>query len=471
MVPTRTSTFTEPHVTLTQTVEPPSEISPSDVNNPARKIAFYCAAAMVFLRVSMLHQLLTYEMHVNLYYLYVFGIPAIMGVLLSGGVQRTFYGKAAYCWVGFTAWLLISVPFSTWHGGSFPLVSGYVRTDIPILFMVAGLTLTWKEFRLMLWVMAWSGVVNIAAAKLFMVSGNTNYGYRLALTAGTVSDPNDFAAHMLFVSPFLLWVVFTSKSAVMRMFFLVCSCTSAFIILKTASRGAAVAMAVFFLYYLWRATPKQKIVTIVLLPIGLAIGAATVSPEALRRILSFAGQHNSVEEAVESQQARKYLFLKSLEYTIKFPLFGVGAAQFSTYEAFHNEVGGMRHGMAHSTHCSFTQVSAECGIPALLFFVFGIILTYTQTARMYRQTRGQPANQDIRAAAFCILLSMVGFTVAITFLNFGYFFYQPLHAALAIALTRTGKEELRERALTPVAAKPALFRAAGWRLPQRGYAG
>jgi len=405
---------------------------------------------VVFLRVSMLHQILTHEMRVNLYYLYLFSVPAILGVLLTGGVRRTLQGRTAWYWVGFTAWLLLTVPFSTWRGGSFPLVFDYLRTNLPLLFMVAGLTLTWKEFRFLLYTLAVSGVINLVTARLF-TSQNDIYGYRLALQVGTVADPNDFAAHLLFVAPFLLWIVFASKSPILRAAFLACAGALTFVVLKTASRGAAIALVVAILYFLWRASSRQKIALLVMLPVGIAIGAAVVSRDTLQRLTSFVGTSNSVDEAVASQEARRYLFFKSLEYTAKFPVFGIGPGQFSTYEVFHNEVAGMSHGLGFSTHDSFTQASAECGIPAFLMFAAGMLSAYLLAKRTYKDTRGDPRFRDIHAAAFCLLLSMVGFTVAISFLNFAYFFYEPFHAALAIVLARTAKEEMRTRAVPPPA--------------------
>jgi hypothetical protein len=51
----------------------------------------------------------------------------------------------------------------------------------------------------------------------------------------------------------------------------------------------------------------------------------------------------------------------------------------------------------------------------------------------------------MRAAVFCIMLGMVGFTVAITFLNFAYFFYLPAMAGLATGVWSAAEREFQLR--------------------------
>src|SRR5579883_1683910 len=119
VVPTAKRVVAPPPTVESAPAAPPSEILIADVNNPSRIIAFYCATVVVFIRVGMLQQVLPYVTHVNLYYLYIFSVPALFGVLVTGGVRRTFYRKPAYYWMAFALWMLLCIPFSLWRGGSF----------------------------------------------------------------------------------------------------------------------------------------------------------------------------------------------------------------------------------------------------------------------------------------------------------------------------------------------------------------
>jgi O-antigen ligase len=138
------------------------------------------------------------------------------------------------------------------------------------------------------------------------------------------------------------------------------------------------------------------------------------------------------------------VFRTSIRYTFQHPLFGVGPQQFAAYEGGHERVRGT-HGYWHDTHCSFTQASAECGIPGFLFFAGGTLSTLLLLYKTFRQARRRTDCQDMRIAIFCIMLGVVGFDVAITFLNFAYFFYFPALAGLATGVWSAAQREFQIR--------------------------
>jgi O-antigen ligase len=92
------------------------------------------------------------------------------------------------------------------------------------------------------------------------------------------------------------------------------------------------------------------------------------------------------------------------------------------------------------------QVASECGIPALLLFIGGIVFAFLLLNSTWRQARQRPDCKDIAAASFHVMLAMVAFCTAIFFLSFAYFFYLPALAGLAIALDRTARAEFTSRA-------------------------
>ncbi len=62
---------------------------------PIRKISLYFCLAALFLRVSVLPELINYVTHANTYLLYLVAPLAIVSTLLKGGVQRTFRSRAS----------------------------------------------------------------------------------------------------------------------------------------------------------------------------------------------------------------------------------------------------------------------------------------------------------------------------------------------------------------------------------------
>ena len=137
-----------------------------------------------------------------------------------------------------------------------------------------------------------------------------------------------------------------------------------FVIAGTASRGALIAVGVVVLFILWRATPGQRLLILAgVIVLGVAI-PSLLRGRTMERLGSLFGKQDI--EAEESADFRKALFKTSLRYTIEHPLVGVGPDQFANYEGKESQQNG-EHGSWHATHCSWTQVSSECGIPASIF--------------------------------------------------------------------------------------------------------
>jgi O-antigen ligase len=248
-----------------------------------------------------------------------------------------------------------------------------------------------------------------------------------------------------------------------------------YLILSTASRGAEVALAVAFLFVLWRATPTVRIVTLIAAPV-LAVALLAALPQSvLDRLRTFSTSSQqlvaSAAEAAESADSRRYLFNKSVEFTIQNPIFGVGPGQFSSAEGKTSRQAGY-HGVWQQPHNIFTQVSSECGIPALLFFLCALGSTFRTLLLVQTQAKRYQL-REISRAAFCVLLGMLGFLAAAAFLNLAYMFYLPALGGLAIAMHTATQNEIANLgskappASTPVSRTPASFRRLGSPRPAR----
>ena len=421
------------------TVEP---YTVADQQNPVRQLAFLAAWMMVFLRFSLLHQFANYFARANLYLLYLFGIPALLGVFISGGIRRTFQGRPAYWLTGCALWFVITIPFSSWRSDSFHFVANYLRADFPMLFIVAGLALTWKDCERIMFAAALGAVVNLLWARMF----DAERGGRLGLRIGMIANSNDYAGHMILALAFVLWIVVnTQKSRIIRMAALLAVVTGVLLIVRTGSRGALVALCAVFLLFLYRANMTQRMVLMLVAPIVLAVALVSVPKTALTRITSFSGGEAAAsEEASMSASLRKYLLRKSIEYTFTHPLFGVGVAQFPSYEGSHNKTFG-EHGAWKTTHNSYTAISSETGLPGLMIYLGAVFCIIGTFRKIDSQARQRPECQDIAAASFCAMLGTIGYSVVILFLNFAYFFYFPCLGGLAVAMRRAADHEFQNR--------------------------
>ena len=416
-------------------------------NHPVRKISIYFCLATLFLRLSVLPELIFYLTHVNTYLLYVTAPPAILSALLMGSVRRTFQSRAAYYWLAFFVWMVLATPFSSWPGGSLGRVIGYARNDVIFLVLIGGVALNWNEARAIFRTVAAAALVNLAAARLLAHSGNG----RLSLEAsGTIGNSNDLAAQMLLVLPFLLFfMIGRGRSIVVRIAILGLLMYGLWIILGTASRGGVVALAVVFLCILAHASLPQKILLFAAGGAIAVVALAVLPTMTLNRLGSLFGGNQA--EAANSSESREYLFKTSVRFTIEHPVFGVGPDQFSSFEGKTSRAQGF-HGNWHETHNTYTEVSSECGVPAFVFFVGGLGSAMLLVLRTYR-TATREGYPEIANGCFCYLLAMVGYLVAIIFLAHAYAFRLPAMVGFGITLSfgamRTMQSNRNGQALLP----------------------
>jgi putative inorganic carbon (HCO3(-)) transporter len=414
-----------------------------------RKLAFRAGLAMLFVMMAVLPELIESLLHAHTYLLYIVAPPAIFGAVFTGGLGRTLRYRPSQFWILFFCFMALSVPFSTWRGDSVNALKGYAEFSFPLLFIVAGLTLTFREVQATFTTIGAAGLVLITAARF--VATEDNGRLDMTTATGTIGNSNDLASHLVLVLPFLLFIAMDQRrAAVIRIAMIPPAVYGLWIIFGTASRGAVIALAVSFVFVLFRAQARQRIAVIA---VGLILAIAVpfmLRGNAADRLASmFGGQH---VEAMESQEARSYLLKQSLLYTVQHPLFGIGMAQFPNYEGRLSIEAG-KVGNWHETHNSFTEVSSECGVPALIFFVLSIGTALLWVNRTYRKAR-QGGYTEIANACFCYLLSMVGFMVSITFLSNAYRFYLPAMIGLAVALTTAAEREMSANRLPEPARAP-----------------
>ena len=424
-----------PEGTPRQIVKPRlSEIAPSGAS--IRKFAFYVAVGLTFIRCSLIQELLTYELNFNVYLLYVFGLLTIVGIFFSGTLARLFRFRAAYYWLGYAVWMTLAVPFSIWKGESFPLVMDYWRTNMVMLVALGAFITTWEECKVLIRTLALSCIGMLLIVRFFSQLDDNG---RLNLKFSLVANSNDYPAHLLLLMPALLWVASTTKSFLLRLIVLGAFGYGLYVILASGSRGALIAVGVAIVYYLFSASNKQRLAALALGAVILAIAFNFLSEQAVHRLFSFSDTSSSqLNEAATSEEDRTQLLEDSIMFALKNPIFGVGPGDFSIAE------GESRKGFWLEPHNSYTEVACECGIPAAIFLVAGLVSSFGILRRIGREWGKDVRAKEFTQAAFFLRLSVVAFCSAIFFLNFAYLFHLPMIGGISIAMGHAS-EDLNER--------------------------
>mgnify|MGYP000415724637 CR=1 FL=1 len=410
-----------------------------DIHNPLRRLGFFFALAFVFVRFTTLHEVLTVKLGFNPFLLYWVGGPAILFLILTGGLQRSWYWTPVRFWLLYLAWIYAAIPTSTWRSDSLRLVFTYSRTELVVLFLIAGLVLTWQEcWRTLRW-LALAAFVLVLLGHFFSEQLSPE-DPRLQLVAGTMSNSNDYAALMVIILPFVtLFVIAPGVAVLTRLAAALVFIYGLYLILATGSRGALVALVVTAIYALFRLPLAAKIAGLLLLSV-LAVLLWSFLPDRITtRLRTISATNEDVDmTAADSASARLYLLRQSIRFTLERPLFGVGPGQFANFEGSIARQEGER-GSWHDTHNAYTQVSSEAGIPAFIFYVGAILSTGRLLSRVYKRARSQPPtleNRRIAAACLCVMLAFVGFATSVMFLSLAYRFYLPALSGLAIAIAR-----------------------------------
>jgi O-antigen ligase len=416
--------------------------------NSLQRMGLYFALGFIFVRFTFLHEILALTFGVRSFLPPLLGFPTLIAMVASGGLKRMVHLKASWFWLLFNIWLIMSVPTSSWPGGSATVLTGYLEGQFPIFLFLVGLVVTWRDLKLVFYTIAVSGIVNEISAR-FM---SHESGGRLTLEIVTIGNANDFAAQLLLMMPLLAFVMFNSSfSKVMRLLVVPVFGYAMFLVLRTGSRGAVVAIGVTYLFLLIRLKGRQRLMLGAVGPLAMVLVLAATSERVVDRLSTLFGESAAAQndseqqdEARQSTAGRQYLFMRSVEMTLEHPIFGVGLGEFSDVEGADAKSKGMR-GQWMQTHNSYAQISSEAGIPALLLLLASLIAGYRNLSAVARESKAR-RNPNLEGAALAVMISFVAFCVSAIFLSLAYRFYFATLIGLAISVYNVARNEFEIQA-------------------------
>ena len=356
--------------------------------------------------------------------------------LACGNALRGFHDKIGASWVILIGLMLMTVPFSVWRSDSLIQIFSYVTRSICFYFYATAFCTSLKRCRrLMLVNIALEVMVLISCAKFGYADIKMDNRFQI-LGSMFVGNSNDLALNLTVgMSEFIF--LFYLKGAGKRLLGIVGILLSLFYMFKTGSRGCVLALGIAFLFTF--ALSKQKL-RMALVAIPLLIIAVIFMPQssARRILLIFHGTSAPVTtgddaSALASQAERTNLLEKSLSLTLHHPLFGVGMGQFVT--AVMGEAAKEGKWAANlGTHNSYTQVSSECGIPALVFYCSILVFCFQRSYRLYQLAGRNAQFKQIEGLAFSLLIGTLVYAVATFFFHIAYSGLLPLISGEVMAL-------------------------------------
>ena len=358
--------------------------------------------------------------------------------LFSGNALRGVHTRTGRCWIAFLLWMLLATPFSIWRGGSAALIANYVPRAYFCFFYTCSFVTSLRRCRQLMYVQIAVAAALLLSCALFGDASET----RLRIPSSLFyANSNDLAlALLLGISWFLFLLARPGAGA--RLAGLAGVLLAAFYAFQTGSRGSVIAASSMFGLIFWLSRRKWKVVALALAVLVALFGAeiAGAPSSTLHRLSLLLGDPASPRSkttadlaSLASQQQRHELFIISLRYTLMHPLFGVGPDQFPAAVQQAAARSG-QHTQWLGTHNSYTQISSECGIPALIFYTAVIVFCLRSNFRLYLWTRNRPEHRDSAALSRCLLAGTCVYAVSAFFFHMAYSADLPMLAGFSVAV-------------------------------------
>lgn len=364
---------------------------------------------------------------------------ALLVAVMSGGIIYIFRSQLGLLLTLLCGWFIFVIPFSTFRGGSFSTVfSDWLRAFLCFVLIVA-ICKQPIQIRKIMRVLAWSLLLtSLLALQLGAVTNG-----RLHLPVGLLTGPNELAGAIIVGA--LYWLFNFFDPAASRLYKAISAAAlipMLLVLLKTGSRGSMLSFAVVLVMLFFGLSAGRKMIVAVC-GIFIVLLAFLVLPDDLRRryttYFSSDGVGDTeadVDSPIGSTDHRLYLLQRSLEFTLTHPVFGVGPAQFATYEDKIARDNGHRKGSWLGCHNTYTQISSETGIPGLIIFLAILVTAWRTTGRIYRESMrlGNAYGASLATTAQALRYVLLAYMVFFLFEHTAYMPFWPTLIGLIAAL-------------------------------------
>lgn len=327
--------------------------------------------------------------------------------------------------------LCLAIPFSSWRGGSFGVVSEFSKVVL-IAFLLVQAVNTFPRLRQLILVQT---VAVIAISVVSLISKTQIAGRISGSLGGIYGNPNDLAANISLVMPFCFAFLQATHNVIKKGFWLCTILLLSYALVATFSRGgflALLAAAASSLWYIGAKTRRSRRLLLVLPFVIFIVLLGAMRGNYGTRIQSI---FDPTLDQYGSIAARQGLLTNSLKLAARHPLLGIGPGQFPEYS-----------GAWHVAHNSYAGLAAEAGLPAVIFFVWMFLDGFRNVARISVDRTFDP---DIRVFAGALSASLVAFFVVAFVASVEYLISPYLLMGYSIALVAISRRSRRGRASEP----------------------
>jgi len=343
------------------------------------------------------------------------GVLALAALLASIWSLRERLPREAVYLILLTGQMFAAALFATvsWRAGLHGTLD-FAKVLLLVIVIVLSVR-TMTRLRSLIIVQALSVAV-IAAVTVW--KGHMINGRLYGVLGNDYGDANDLALTIIISLPLCLAFLILSKRWIWKLSWGVAILAMLYAVFLSGSRGGFFALIVTAAVCLWEFGIRGRryflLVIVALAGVVFWQSSGKLIRGRLEGILDpkndvAAAADNLAASAYSSAQQREQLLSRSIDLTLEHPLLGVGPGNFIWLS-----------GNWHVTHNSYTEMSSEAGIPALVLYV---LILWAGFANLQKIKRFPHPKRDIRVLAACLKAALAGFIVGSFFLSLAYQFF------------------------------------------------
>lgn len=377
------------------------------------------------------------------------GLLALLGLLVEiMGRSNIKVPTAIKLLVVLLVQMFLTIPFAYWRGGAADTVINKFSKTVITAVLISLVVVSLRQLRQLLWIQA-SAVAVVTVASVLI--NHRQEGRLEGIQKGILENPNDLALNIAIVFPLCIAFMLHARGfkkliwIVAMMFMLVA-------VVMTYSRGGLLALIICGGFSLYEYGIKGKryymvgiAATIALVGLGIVVTSSSYRARVESLVMgNIAGSHDK-----GSLGARKELLKKSIVLSLEHPLFGVGPGNFPVIDTTWL--------VAHNT---YTELSAEAGIMALILFLAALRSSFKNVAEA-RKSEKYRTDPDYRLFTQALFAGMAAYVIGACFASTEYNLYPYVMIGYTCVLLRLGqpavekgKEKLIRQAAFTRSGKP-----------------
>jgi putative inorganic carbon (hco3(-)) transporter len=323
---------------------------------------------------------------------------------------------------------LLSIPFAIDPGEAWNTFVDFLIKTILIFIVLVNVVRTEKRMKLLIYLALVVSIylcihlINDYRAGIFRIGlAETNTQRVGGAIKGLFDNSNDLALHLVTMIPLAFVLALENKNPLRKIIFWGTTLLMVASVIITFSRGGFLGLIAMALVLVRKIGRRNKSVAIAALTLGVIFFLA-VAPGA------YAGRLASIFTGADltgSSSQRQEVLKRSIMVALRYPIFGVGLGNF--HHKSEQELG---------THNAYTQVAAEIGIAAMVFYIIFLVHPLRKLRMIEREMYDRNENSRFYYLAIGIQASLVGYMVSSFFAAVAYQWYVYYLVAYAIALRR-----------------------------------